>query len=295
MKKILQIIVLLCLIAQPIEAGISKGTSIFQFLRIDTSARVSSFSSAFVGLADDVYALESNPAGLGFIVDKQVQASYLIWFEGVYLNHLSWVIPFGKGISIGASYKFLSAEDTYRDENGNETGNIKIDENATVLSFGFRLTDYLSIGGNYKFIYSKLDDLKANSDAFDIGMLFKDIIPKIKFGIAIQNLGEEAGYDSTGIKYSIPKNIAGGFSYQSSDFIFSSEVLKPNDNILQTKCGIEYHWVKPIFIRAGINYMQNLNFSFGIGFEFARWSFDYAFLPYYDLGLTHQFSLKKRF
>ena len=69
------------------------------------------------------------------------------------------------------------------------------------------------------------------------------------------------------------------------------EIEAPNDNDTRLAVGGEYNWRNFLYGRAG--YRTGLHYedvSFGMGVNYLELLFDYAFVPYSDLGSSHRFS-----
>lgn len=69
------------------------------------------------------------------------------------------------------------------------------------------------------------------------------------------------------------------------------EIEAPNDNETRLAVGGEYNWRNFLYGRAG--YRTGLEYedvSFGLGVNYLELIFDYAYVPYSDLGSSHRFS-----
>jgi hypothetical protein len=116
----------------------------------------------------------------------------------------------------------------------------------------------------------------------------------------MQNFGTNIGPDS------MPLTFKGGVAYK----MFESKLLLASDfDWLETErvaywsLGAEY-WVCPnLAVRGGYQFghgadqlqSQTVGLGVGLGVKFNRFTMDYAFLPYGDLGNTHRVTLGLRF
>jgi hypothetical protein len=69
------------------------------------------------------------------------------------------------------------------------------------------------------------------------------------------------------------------------------DIEAPNDNDTRMAFGGEYNWRNMLYGRAG--YRTGLEYedaSFGIGVNYMKLNFDYAYVPHSDLGNSHRFS-----
>jgi hypothetical protein len=84
-------------------------------------------------------------------------------------------------------------------------------------------------------------------------------------------------------------------------WLASFDLISPKDNSTYAALGTEYLWrVRDGLALAGRLGCNSLTaggitgvtgLSFGLGFGWEKFSFDYAFLPYGSLGLTHRISI----
>src|SRR5687767_8704656 len=73
----------------------SVGTTSANFLKIPSHARAAAMGEAFVALSDDETALTYNPAGTAQILQNQLSASHIEWFQGIRLEHFGGVYGLG--------------------------------------------------------------------------------------------------------------------------------------------------------------------------------------------------------
>lgn len=285
-----------------------RGTTAFPFLKIGVGARQMGMAGAFVGLADDVNAIYSNPAGLGSLSKVELSATHNNWFEDVSYNSLSYAHP-GKDYTFGLSLNYLDLgemkETTIASPKG--TGrNFEGDSLLTILSFSeVGEEDTLFWGLNLKLIKERIDDEDAHGIVADIGLLNQSS-PNFRFGLAIQNLGPKIEWGEE--KFRLPLTYKLGFSYCINKTTFSLEGSLPNDDKPKILLGLETWVAKVLALRAGYkfdfaepdNKLEKSGelptcLTAGLGFDLGGLSIDYAYAPYGYLKDVHRLSLTIKF
>jgi hypothetical protein len=183
-------------------------------------------------------------------------------------------------------------------------GKFKAYDLALSASYGFTWNDKLDLGSTLKYIRQAIDDQAAGSAALDLGALYGFDLGDRRFtaGLAVLNLGP--GIKFTDRRYDLPLTFRAGLSHKvyGTGMVLDADVSKPIDNYPSLALGVELPLSSKFFLRSGYRYRLNGNelgawsgFAAGIGFNIARFSFDYAFSPFGELGNTHRFSLSMKF
>ena len=285
------------------------GTTGAQFLKLGVGSRPVAMGEAFVAVADDVNAMQWNPAGLSQISSRQASLVATEWFQAIHYGYLGYCQPFLGGV-IGAAGTFLWIDGIERRTTDTPTpdGWIVARDLAIAASYARALSKQTDIGGTVKIIYQQLDDRTATGVAMDLGLLYKLNVEKWTFGIALQNLGYESAFISEAS--SLPMNLKAGISNKylpdksgnykltfASDFNYGIM-----DNVWSIGAGIDW-WIHPVFaVRCGYKYnsaMSSLGplagLTMGAGFKINIFDIDYALVPYGDLGWTNRISLLAKF
>ncbi|MBN2461793.1 MAG: PorV/PorQ family protein [Candidatus Cloacimonetes bacterium] len=289
------------------------GTSGFSFFKLNFSPRAAALGGAYTGLADDLQAVFFNPAGLIQITQRQASLSYLDYFEGIQCGAVVFAYPRNEYETYAVFAQFLTAseERTYADEFGElvETG-----ENfgMTDLLLGFSaaryLTGVLNIGVNIKYLQESLDNNTATAVAADISLLHQTTNKNVKIGIALKNLGWQLSYyTDSEYKEKLPMVGTIGFSYHPNEKLYLIlDISKPMEFDVNGQAGIEYRLHEMLCLRAGYksaasdwqtggDYDFLSGFSVGLGLNWGKYSLDYAFSSYGDLGITNLVGLKYKF
>lgn len=280
------------------------GTSGADFLNVGVGARALAMGGAFaaVDTLADVNAVNWNPGALGFIDKSNASASYGSLFPDQNQGFLGYASKLSDKGVVAASIDYLVVSNIERraGDTENPDSTFANQNIALAVSYGRPFGDSVSIGGNLKYVRVSLDSEKANAIAADFGALIRSPIPDLTFGVALRNLGTDVGPDP------LPLTLLGGVSYK----FFSGKLLIDSDvDWMESErrgywtLGTEY-WIAPnLAARAGYQFGHGVDelqsslvgLGVGLGLKFDRFTADYAFLPYGDLGNTHRITLGMRF
>ncbi len=291
------------------------GTSGAQFLEILPGARPSGMAGAFAGLADDVNSVYYNPAGLGFIQDVQAEGMEDEYFQGanydfgaVAVPVLSWArgssAPKNEYGTLGAAVYNLSVGNIQGyDASENQTGSFSSQDFAYALSYGYQVPHTrLSLGATGKYITSNLDGYGASSYAADLGALYQ-FGTRLSIGGGVRNLGPKYGFAGQGDP--LPRAWYGGAAFHIlPEWTATTELDLPRGSAASYAFGTEYVLAFSdklgASLRAGYASRNTDAGGFsgatmGTGLTYANFSFDFAFVPFGDLGDTYLYSLTIKF
>ncbi len=185
------------------------------FNDIGVGARPLGLGGAFVALADDGNAANYNAAGLAFIPENRLSATYAQRFNGlITYNAVSGVIPFGRIGAIGVSFGDLAEDsDIYH-------------EQTFRLSYANALSKRVAIGANLKYFRTAFDaanEFVADNPYFDrtttgapsadLGIIVKPF-QSLNIGASVENLLPADMSVSEAQTDSVPLNIRAGFAYK---------------------------------------------------------------------------------
>jgi len=226
-----------------------------------------------VALANDVFSVFNNPAGLSQLNWREVGIYYSpapFGLTELSNGYVAYNEPFNFGsISIGGmTYGF----ELYR-------------ESKIVLGYSYNYENILFAGATVNYHSFSIQNYGSTSAIyFNIGGLVY-ILDELRWGFAVSNLNRASIAD---IDDQIPMILATGFSYdilQNFSLNFSLEKDISFDPSVQF--GIEYDIIEYISLRAGTSNDPS-RFTAGLGINYSIFSLDYAFFTHQDLGLTHQ-------
>ena len=231
LKKVLVMATIIISFIAIKEAKAQAGGSAVPFLTISPDARASGMGEVGTAVADDVFAVFWNPAGLAFHDWLNPDTEYdedLKPFRQVSLAFSKWLPQFNADlyysygtfgqyiedidgtIAVNITYMHLG-EFTRTYENGQVAGKFMSNEFSLGMSYGTIIATDLGIGFQLKYIHSNLAPATTQSDvagvgrsiAFDLGLLWKpqginifgwDAGDFFAFGFNLQNVGPKVTY-----------------------------------------------------------------------------------------------------
>lgn len=302
----------ICLFASflfiPAAYSSSPGTSIFSFLKIDPSARL-----AGMGEVDSDVNSQSalaNPAVLPWLYDySEVSLQHLLYFSDVSFSQAAYTRPLSTNSSLNLSLGYLGTgaftrtiADSSVVDGYSERGSFTTSDMLIGAGYGRRLSAQFSYGVGMKAVRESIDgndtygammSLTGFYNPLSGGHHYRDDQWQVGFGVF--NVGPKVG------NYDLPM---GGFvgvgKRLSPPFFFGLEMAGYIDQTMEGRLGMEYDLSDALFLRAGYKnsfkeqglgdpYMTGL--SGGLGFRIQQFVFDYAWVPYGDLGQTHRVTL----
>ncbi len=298
MKKILVTVSLVIL-----TATASAGTTGFAFLQVPTGARAVAMGGAFTAVSGDPMGLYWNPATLAGMQKQMFTSTYTGYLMDMQAGFAGWVNP-GDNDMVGVSVNYFYGGSFKRTSMTNPTGNgEEFSTNSVSLggTYVYKFTPVLAVGTTARFVYSSIDTYSGNAFMVDLGAWYKPGL--VSYGFAVRNAGiqTKAFYQDND---PLPTTIAAGASAEFLDdkLLVALDVSYPFHGNFDTALGVEYSPVDMLSIRAGGNLhdkdaADNAGGSiidalaFGAGTNWNRFSLDYAFKPFADLGNIHRFSL----
>ncbi len=228
---IILLTVLMISVYSPQEAKAQAGGAAVPFLTISPDARSSGMGEVGTAIADDIFAVYWNPAGLAFHDWINPETEYdedLKPFRQVALAFSKWLPQFNADlyysygtygqyvesidgtIAINITYMHLG-EFTRTYENGQVAGKFLSNEFSIGGSYATIIATDLGIGFQLKYIQSNLAPATSQTDqagvgrsvAFDLGLLWKPMDMNIfgwdagdffSFGFNLQNVGPKVTY-----------------------------------------------------------------------------------------------------
>lgn len=279
-------------------AGGKTGTTSLNFLKVGVGARPAAMGNTFSALSDDATACFWNPAGLTDVAaGREVFFMHHRWIADISQSAAAAVFDVPR-VKLGVSMNYFSVGELERRSFNTvePEGTFTPSDLALGVSAAYRLREDISAGVTARFVHESLDSETATAVLFDIGIKSRTMIPGLTAAIMVRNLGTELKYMSRG--YQAPRLVTVGAAYgaelpwEGNTLSVSAEVVSPNDNDTRVGLGAEYGFRRFIFGRVG--YRTGLEYedlSFGMGVNYLGLGFDYAFVPYTDLGNSHRFSL----
>lgn len=309
---------LLLALSCPARAVNSRaGTSGAQFLKIGAGSRAGAMADAYSALTDDAYALYYNPGALVRLSEPQLAAAHTSYFAGSNYEVVGFVYPLrgssdgeASGHVLGASIYNLSVSDIERrttDTPGN-LGTFSAGDYSYNLSYAYRLGRELGLGVTGKAIHSSIDSYDATAFALDLGAHYTprpDAARPVSLAAVVKNAGTRqkfAGNSSDPLPLGL--TLGAGLPIFPRKLRAELDLTKYRDSDPFVSLGGEYSRAFSDSIsgafRAGYSshYRDNsglAGMTLGLGLGFHRASFDFAWIPFGDLGDTFRYSLLVRF
>ncbi len=240
-------------------------------------SRSGAMGNASVTLVD-LWAAHNNQAAMANYDKVAVGVFYENRFitKELGLKCFSLVLPVKKAGAFGLNLSSLG----YKLYNESKIG----------LAYGMAFGKNISAGIQLDYIYTHIAENYGNKGVitFEAGIRAQ-IIKNLIIGAHIFNpiQAKIASYNNE----RLPLIFKIGLSYSFSDkAILAAEVEKDNNFNPMFKAGLEYHIVKPVYLRIGV--MTNpFVYSFGAGFEFYHFRIDVSASRHPVLGFSPQASL----
>ncbi|TYA78772.1 type IX secretion system protein PorQ [Seonamhaeicola marinus] len=201
-------------IAASISAQIG-GEHTYQFLNLISSPRQAALGGKVLTNVDyDVTQGLFNPATINVEMDKQLAVNYTNYLGGIGYGTASYAYTVDRRTQTfhgGITYINYGSFDGY-DEDGNSTGTFSGGETALSLGYSKQIgySDFY-LGGNIKFISSKLEQYTSFGAAVDIGLLYINRDLDFNAAVVIRNLGTQIT-TYAGLRESLPFEVSLGLS-----------------------------------------------------------------------------------
>ena len=248
-------------------------TSISIFGQISPGARQISLANSDVALANDVFTLFNNPAGLAQLNWKEVGIYYSpapFGLTELANGYVAYQQPFSFGsLGIGGmTYGY----DLYR-------------ESKIILGYSYNYENSFFIGAavNYH-SYSIQNYGSTGVFYFNLGALVY-ILDELRWGFSTSNVNRATVGDADD---QIPMLLSTGFSFDIlNNFSLNFALEKDIRYDPSLEFGIDYDIIEYLSLRIG-SATNPSKFTAGVGINYSIVSLDYAFYTHPDLGLTHQ-------
>jgi tetratricopeptide (TPR) repeat protein len=263
--------------------------------------RAAAMGSAFVGLADDASALFSNPAGLARLGQGSLAANSNFWLSNIFQETLLLGFPLrgAGGFGLAVNYVHYGTFDG-RDALGNPTTPYGADRLALEGGWGIEPVSGVSVGISGLGTQTTLANQVYSAFTVGFGLLLEPV-ERLRVGASYDNVsvGSAANAASAALNLGLSYEAGMGPSNRLTAALGGS--IEPGA-VNYVQVGLEYALESQYFIRAGYqrplmdDRIEGLSgLTVGVGLLFQQFTFDYAFLPYGDLGASHRASVGIRF
>ncbi|MDA0710955.1 MAG: PorV/PorQ family protein [bacterium] len=277
-------------------------------LQLGAGARALGMGSAFVAVSDDATAFYWNPAGLVYLVRREVHAQHTQQFGGS-VNHdiLALGLPLKMG-GLGLGLQRIGVDDisfTALEDPGRPIGpdnrpivsrTVGTTEFDLHLAYAHRLRPFLTVGFSTKLVYRNLSVGTGSGFGIDAGLMYQPRLP-LKFGLVIRDLTRTRIHFDTGKVDVISPSFLLGSSYQfplseTNTLLASTSLQLAQDrsgieNDPAFGVGLEYQFRQKVMLRLG---RQGSHLTAGAGIRLARATVDLAYLENNQLNNTYRIS-----
>lgn len=306
--KVAAVLIAVTAFALAMDIHPNAGKTAASFLKLGLGARAIGMGESYAGIADDVYAVYWNPAGLNSLERNEITAMHTEWFQDIRYEYASAAIRLDEksvcAFSLGGLYlsgiERRTVLELPEDDASVPVGTFGAYDLLAVASYSMKLDDNWTLGANLKGILESIDVYSGFTAAVDIGAMYK-LSKNVKLGMVLQNFGPHLTIIST--SYWLPLNVKVGLGFVIPEWNLTGDVdiNQPIDNFTKISGGLEYNFSNTIFLRAGYRYrvtdpdiLQVAGITAGIGFRLDEYQLDYAFVPFGELGITHRISFTAR-
>jgi hypothetical protein len=277
----------------PILGGQRAGTSIFTFLNIGVSARAVGMGESVVALNQDASSIYYNPATIAQLDKTEIYFSQIQWPADVNYDYFSATRHINGqhylGVSAGILHMAPMMETTEYHPDG--TGNYFIFQDRFFgLTYGAKMTDRFSFGVTVKHVSEDLADFGMSAVLIDLGTFYWTGYKSLRFCASLSHFGKQTSPSGTFNKrildqgsgeeivemtdfekFSPPTMFRVGAAIDPIDKVnqhltVSLQLNHPVDNAEYIVFGLEYSFMKMLFLRTGYKSNKNEeNFTMGAG------------------------------
>ncbi len=327
-KVLITFLIVVGLASQALYGGNKgrTGTAGAQELLIPVGAAGVAVGNANLATTSGIDAIYWNPAGLVRTEKStEVMISHMQYFADINLNYGAIGIDAGSFGHLGFSLKTLSFGDIpvttvdFPDGTGENYSPVY----ATVgVSYAKMLNDRISVGATVNVITEQIMSTSATGYGLNAGVQYNGlVIPELKLGIAIKNIGPSMKFDGSDLLYTakvtgadraeqfykvdaaefdLPSTIEIGLAYQRklddvNAFTLMTNFQNNNYQGDEYKLGAEYGFKDMVFLRGGYlsspntaenEYIYDYTFGAGVNYDLSgiNVKVDYAYrhLKYMD-------------
>ena len=258
------------------------------FLTLPVSAKAAAMGDAYTAISDDPFGIYYNPAGIAYARKFMLALTYHKYLQDISGNSFGFVYPF-KNISIAAAPTiFKMKNEPIYDSQGVDTGDSFGYEGKVVPVAAALRIGRLAVGAAIKSYSENIGGGTSGTSAYDLGAIYR--LSKLSFGASIQNIGGKV------FNYDVAKITRLGMAYTLNKHVLAADYIKEGEDSGALSVGTAISLSDAIKLRGGWRFRDNFGgMTFGLGTEFGGISFDYAFVSYGDLGVTHKAGLSLAF
>ncbi len=298
MKKLLLIILISagCLFAQ------TAGNSGLSFLKLGFGARNIAMSDLGVVAANDLSALNYNPALLKENIKPQFSFTHNSLFQDLSSEMFAGSFSlFGLPFAVGVNTTSIDNIEI-RTKPGEPDATFNANFFAASISTAFNVFENLNSGVSIKYLYESMYSDDATGLAFDLGLSYSGLIEGMSFGVALRNIGSmnDLRNENTKLPTDFRAGAAYSFALEQMNLAFTTLTgIQKYTDTDDTHLHLGGEAVYNDFFSVRLGYMNGYdskNITTGFGIVWKSLNLDYAYVPIkYGLGDSHIFSFTYTF
>lgn len=206
------------------------GESVYNFLLLTNSARVSALGGDNVSIMDDdINFVFHNPALLSAGMDQNMNLNYVNYFAGINYGYASYAMTKENIGNFAAGIHYVDYGTFDRsDQFGNFDGTFRAAEYALNLIFSRTLIDtFLTVGINVKPIFSIYEQYTSLGVTMDLGLAYNNPYTYTSAGFVLKNLGMQI-VSFSGTREPVPFEIQAGVTQGLAHAPFRFSLLLQN-------------------------------------------------------------------
>ncbi len=311
-KRISRTLIVICLTlcARPAVLR-ADGTTTYDFLRSDVSARAAALGGSFVTMTDDPNTIFYNPAGLASLTTNRVSFGFFKHLMDINSGYASYGAEIPSLGHVGFSALYINyGQFQQTGDDGQNLGTFGAGEFALGAGYAGELLPGFNYGVNAKYIYSAIANYHSSGAAVDFGLLYSAVPQRLILGASLLNLGTQLNpYINT--REDLPLDLKVGASiypeHLPAVILLSFDGLNEYqdnfaDHFKAFAVGVEFTASPNVQLRFGYNNEnrqdmtigQSAGFaglSLGIGFTNNTYTIDYGYTSYGQIGALHRISI----
>lgn len=208
------IITLLFIVVSAAGQAQIGGRSAFSFIALQPNARIAALGGTAISIVDnDMNLAIQNPSMLRKEMDNQITYNHVFLFESIGSGFVGFTKHYDSIGTFTAGIQYINYGDFKRTTpNGDVIGSFNAGEYCMNIGYGKKLSDYFSVGGQVKLIYSSLADYTALGLAIDGGMTYNNEKRLFAIAATANNIGQQFKGYTQGFTENLPTNIRLAFS-----------------------------------------------------------------------------------
>jgi len=268
---------------------------------------------AYTGVSDDIDAIYWNPAGLATLKSPELEGMHMQYFQSILYEYAAFAYPTASHGTWGLAVTNLYTNDIQARTQDTDapTGTFNANDSAYWMSYAYPLSSRLSLGASMKYVRLTLSGAASTAYAADGGVLYDTDWKDLRLGASFQNVGSQVKFanesDPLPFTARFGASLSAGSLADAPIFLknlhISSDLIMPRDNQAAVAFGGEYkgRLVDGLSyaIRSGYQTGSTVDglsgVSAGGGLTFGRVSFDFAWVPFGELGNTYRYAIHVKF